>query len=214
MEQLLKVKLKTAFLECSKWSRKGTVWFSHIWEFSDTEIPSVSCPQDKVKVKVAQSCPTLCDPMGYTVHGILQARILEWVAFPFSRGSSQRRDRSQVSWLCRQTLYRLSHKRSPQYKVALLIWMNQAGILMPLLKGTHTRAVNENILKICGFCFLWSRSSFACSVSMARWRITPSLWDIKIKWLRLLTFIFCTRIGWQIQSLSYSLILDCIISRQ
>ena len=35
----------------------------------------------KVKVKVTQSCPTLCDPMDYTVHGILQARILEWVAF-------------------------------------------------------------------------------------------------------------------------------------
>ena len=45
-----------------------------------------------VKVKVAQSCLTLCDPMDYTVHGILQARILEWVAFPFSRGSSQPRD--------------------------------------------------------------------------------------------------------------------------
>ena len=38
-----------------------------------------------------QSCPTLCDPMDYTVHGILQARILERVAFPFSRGSSQPR---------------------------------------------------------------------------------------------------------------------------
>ena len=46
----------------------------------------------KVKVKVAQLCPTLCDPMDYTVHGILQARILEWVAFPFFRGSSQPRD--------------------------------------------------------------------------------------------------------------------------
>ena len=42
-----------------------------------------------VKVKVAQSCPTLCDPMDYTVHGILQTRILEWVTFPFSKGSSQ-----------------------------------------------------------------------------------------------------------------------------
>ena len=42
----------------------------------------------KVKVKVAQSCLTLCDPMDYTVHGILQARILEWVAFPFSGASS------------------------------------------------------------------------------------------------------------------------------
>ena len=39
----------------------------------------------------------LCDPMGYTVHGILQARLLEWVAFPFSRGSSQPKDQTQVS---------------------------------------------------------------------------------------------------------------------
>ena len=38
-----------------------------------------------------------CNPMDYTVHEILQARILEWVAFPFSRGSSQLRDRTQVS---------------------------------------------------------------------------------------------------------------------
>ena len=38
----------------------------------------------KVKVKVAQACLTLCDPMDYRVHGVLQARILEWVAFPFS----------------------------------------------------------------------------------------------------------------------------------
>ena len=53
--------------------------------------------QTALKVKVAQPCPTLCDPMVYTVHGILQARILEWVAFPFSRGSSQPRDRMQVS---------------------------------------------------------------------------------------------------------------------
>ena len=48
-------------------------------------------------VKFTQSCPTLCDPMDYTVHGILQARILDWVAFPFCRGSSQLRDRTQVS---------------------------------------------------------------------------------------------------------------------
>ena len=50
------------------------------------------------EVKVAQSCPTLCDPMDYTVHGILQARILECVAFPFFGGSSQPRDRTQVSY--------------------------------------------------------------------------------------------------------------------
>ena len=49
------------------------------------------------EVKVAHLCLTLCDPMDYTVNGILQARILEWVAFPFSRGSSQARDWAQVS---------------------------------------------------------------------------------------------------------------------
>ena len=51
----------------------------------------------QVKVKAAQSCPALCDPMDYIVCGILQARILDWVAFPFSRGSSQLRDQTQIS---------------------------------------------------------------------------------------------------------------------
>ena len=51
-----------------------------------------------VKVKVTQSCPTVCGPMDYTVHVILLARILEWVDFPFSRGSSQPWEhRTQVS---------------------------------------------------------------------------------------------------------------------
>ena len=47
--------------------------------------------------KVGESYLTLCDPLDYTVHGILQASILGWVAFPFSRGSSHPRDRTQVS---------------------------------------------------------------------------------------------------------------------
>ena len=55
----------------------------------------------KVKVKVTQSCltlcQTLCDTVDYTIHGILQARILERVAFPFTRGASQPKDRTQVS---------------------------------------------------------------------------------------------------------------------
>ena len=52
--------------------------------------------------EVTQSCPTLCNPMncslpGFSVHGIFQARVLEWVAISFSRGSSQTRDRTRVS---------------------------------------------------------------------------------------------------------------------
>ena len=54
-------------------------------------------PYNILKVKVAQSRPILCNPMDYTVHGILQARTLDWVAYPFSMGSSQPRDRTQVS---------------------------------------------------------------------------------------------------------------------
>ena len=46
---------------------------------------------------ISQSCTTLCDPMDYIVHGILQARILQWVVAPFPRGSSQPRNRTQVS---------------------------------------------------------------------------------------------------------------------
>ena len=52
----------------------------------------------KVKVLVAQSCPTLCDPMDCSLPGSsVQARILEWVAIPFSRRSSQLRNQTQVS---------------------------------------------------------------------------------------------------------------------
>jgi len=56
----------------------------------------------KVKVLVTPSCPTLSDPTDYSlpgssVHGILQAKLLDWVAVPFSRGSSWPRDQTQVS---------------------------------------------------------------------------------------------------------------------
>ena len=51
----------------------------------------------KCEVKIVQSCPTLCDSKDYRVHRILQARILECVDFPFSRGSSQPRDQTQNS---------------------------------------------------------------------------------------------------------------------
>ena len=52
-----------------------------------------------MKVKVAQSGPTVCDPKNCIVHGILQARMQEWVAFPFSRGFSHPRGQTQVSYV-------------------------------------------------------------------------------------------------------------------
>ena len=68
-------------------------------------------------VLIAQSCPTLCDPMncnspGSSVHKILQARILQWVAMPFSGGSSQPRGWTWVS--CMADRFHLNHQGSPQ----------------------------------------------------------------------------------------------------
>ena len=65
------------------------------------------------KVKVTQSCPTLCDPMDYTFHGIPQARIPEWVAFP-SPGDLPNPGINPGLPHCRQILYQLSHKGSPR----------------------------------------------------------------------------------------------------
>ena len=90
-------------------------WHGLVQESRKLKWPTQECLLDPSKVwreaqlwwamcccLVAKSCLTLCDPMDYSspgpsVHGIFQARILEWVAFPFSRASSQPRDWTQVS---------------------------------------------------------------------------------------------------------------------
>ena len=66
------------------------------------------------EVKVIQSCPALCDSVDWTAHRFLQARILEWVAFSFSMGSSQPRDQTPRSPALQADLYQLSHQRSPR----------------------------------------------------------------------------------------------------
>ena len=68
------------------------------------------------KVQVAQSCSTLCNLMDYTVHGILQARILEWGAFPFSRRCSQSRDQTQVSRIADRFFTSWTRRDTQQYR--------------------------------------------------------------------------------------------------
>ena len=80
----------TSYIKLDKVFCLSKPWFLHLYKVKESES------------EVTQSCPTLCDPVvcsppGSSVHGILQARILEWVAISFSRGSSQPRDRTQVS---------------------------------------------------------------------------------------------------------------------
>ena len=88
------------------WIEKGLHGLWHL-----TQVFSAS------QLLVAQSCLTLCDPMTYilpgsSVHGILQARILEWVAMPSSRGSSWNQSSPPAPY-CRQILYHLSQKGRP-----------------------------------------------------------------------------------------------------
>ena len=74
--------------------------FHQFWNviFITYQLPMCSCVYMKW-VKVAQTCPTLCNPMDCIVIGILQARTLEWVAFPFSSESSQPRNRTGISYI-------------------------------------------------------------------------------------------------------------------
>ena len=75
--------------------------------------------------EVAQSYPTLYDPMdcslpGFSVYGIFQARVLEWVVISFSKESSRHRDRTLVSHIAsRHFIYHLSHQRSPSLKASV-----------------------------------------------------------------------------------------------
>ena len=84
-------------LDCFKHTHTHTHTHTHNGEASNCFYKaSVS------ESEVAQSCPTLCDPMdcslpGSSVHGILQARVLEWGTIAFARGSSRPRDRTRVS---------------------------------------------------------------------------------------------------------------------
>ena len=81
----------------------------------------LQCMRVKSESEVTQWCPTLSGPMdcslaGSSVHGIFQARILEWDAISFSRGSSQRRDRTPGLPHCGQTLYHLSQQKPKHFE--------------------------------------------------------------------------------------------------
>ena len=107
----------------SAYQASPSMGFSRQEYWSGVPLPSAKCYLEKhilsMCVLVAQSCLALCNPMdwgppGSSVHGILQARILEWVAISFSRGPSRPRDRTQVScitggfftvWVTREALF-------------------------------------------------------------------------------------------------------------
>ena len=94
---------------------------------------------------VIQSCPALCNrtdcsPPGSSVHGILQARILEWVDIPFSRGSSQPRDQTWVSCIAGRFF---------------TIWATREAQILPYLCVNIYRK-KDNVCRI--YCYLWVKA--------------------------------------------------------
>ena len=86
------------------------------WRLSDSfPVASNGTGSERVSRLVVSDShdPMDCSPPGSSVHGIFQARILEWVAISFSRGSSRPRDQTWVSCIGGQILYHLSHQGSP-----------------------------------------------------------------------------------------------------
>ena len=125
--------------------------------------------------QIAQSCPTLCDPMdcslpGFSIHGILQARILEWIAISFSRRSSWPRDWTQVSHLVGRCFNHLSHQGSLKLGTDY-VYCHPA--YLAYMQGTSCKLLGWMKHK------LESRSPEEVSIS-SDMQMTPSLWQ-KVK---------------------------------
>ena len=129
-----------------------------------------------MKVLVAQLRPTLCDPMdcslpGSSVLGILQARILEWVAIPFSRGIFLTQGLNPGLLHCRWILYHLSLQGSPQYKIKSLKNQNKKVTIVSAILGTPK------------FCEALMRSSFPCW-KKGDWGMVPAPRSSQMRKLR------------------------------
>ena len=147
------------------------------------------------KSEVAQSCLTLCDPLvcslpGSPLHGIFQARILEWVAISFSRGSSRPRDQAQVShivdrwftiWATSWTIKKAEHWIIYSFK--LWFWRRFLRILEKTARKTSQSILRKSILNIQwkDWCWRWS------SNTLATWCEEPTYWKRPWWWERLKT---------------------------
>ena len=123
--------------------------YSQSYGFSSSQVWMWELDHNESESEVAQSCPTLCDPMdcsppGSSVRGILQARILEWVAISFSRGSSRPRDWAQVSCIAgRRFNLWATREAEHQRTVAFELWCWRRLLRVPCT----ARRSNQSILK-------------------------------------------------------------------
>ena len=145
-----------------------------------------------MKVLVAQLCPTLCDPMdcslpGSSVHGILQGRILEWIAISFSRGSSQSRDRTQVSCIAGR-FFTIWATREACLCWGLREYFFEDFFFSYMDNFWNLYWICHNIVSVLCFVFfffwpwhMWALSSlttdWTCTLSIGRWSLNH--WDIR-----------------------------------
>ena len=114
-------KMKSCFTEKLEDSVLCQTWYKV--QICKTSEPTLDLYEETV-VSVTLPCPTLfdpmdCSPLGSSVHGISQARILEWVAISFSRGSSWPRDQTHISCTGRWILYHWATREAPMRKLRL-----------------------------------------------------------------------------------------------
>ena len=149
----------------------------------------------KVRVLVAQSCPTLCHPMdcsppGSSVHGILQARILEWVAISFSRASSWPRVQTRVShtagrfftfWATREAPVRIVHMY--KYAWALYTWASFCVPMWPFVSWGKWHRY------LCGYAHV---HFFKLCFCMSMGVYVSCVWCFGVGWLWV-----AMNVGWQ-----------------
>ena len=117
--------------------------WSKYWSFSISPSKEYLGLTSFRKVKVAQLCPTLCDTMDYTAHGILQATILEWVSVPFSRVSSQPRgwiQGSQVSGIPCRFFTSWATREAQSFKIDWFDLLAVQGTIKSLLQHHSLKA--------------------------------------------------------------------------
>ena len=146
-----------------------------------------------MKVLVTQSCLTLCDPMdcsppGSSVHGILQARILEWVAIPFSRESSQSRDWIQVSCIAGRFFYNLSHHGSPQ------ITLHPAYTVVTCLSWSNSIRSSKDNIPYNYYKVIYFKAALIKPTFVLQWLDFKQGSELEV-------YLFCTRL--------YSFFLNC-----
>ena len=131
----------------------------------------------KSEVKVVQLCPTLCHPKDYTVHGILQARILEWVAFPSSRASSQPRNWTQVSHIAGRFFTSWATREAQEYWSGSLSLLQQIFPTQELNQDLLHCRLNKNSLTILG----WTSKMICTSLGLKFSRVLLYLFR-KLTW--------------------------------